>query len=227
MLMKAVLIILLPLFFFGSCGPQDGTQRQSKFPQGGGQQGQNNTNQGQGTPAPGATNPQASANYLANLEKQFPCGARMRKKAYSTNHSQTTINSINNNNPHGGPIYKKYVGKSYDNNLIYIEQISQDGVNSIGFNITFSFCENFFPVSPNPHNPNEKIYMKQGEKMIVTMLNAIVLDSRTHKTIHDVDSAPIRVSIPAFTIQINDPYLGTYPKYYYSFQKDTGFAPIR
>ena len=46
--------------------------------------------------------------------------------------------------------------------------------------------------------------------MDVTILKAIVLDSRTNKTIHDVDSAPIRLNIPAFTIQKNDPYIGTY-----------------
>ena len=151
--MKAVFIILLPLFLFGSCGPQDGTQRQSKFPQ----QGQNNTNQDQGTPpTPGAINPQTSANYLENLEKLYPCGARMRKKSSLTSHSQTTIksiNSIHNYNPHSGPIFKKYVGKSSDNHLIYVEQISQDGVNSIGFNITFSFCERLFPRSQKPLQP--------------------------------------------------------------------------
>ena len=221
--MKVAFIIFLNLILFSSCGPQDGTGRQ-QIPYG--QQPPNNTNQAGGPPAPGATNPQASINYLAKLETQFACGTRMRKTVYSTNHNQTTITGLSNNGPHSGPIYKKYVGKSYDNHLVYIEQISHDGVNSIGFNITFSFCENFFPISADPHNPNERIYMKQGSQMSIIMLGSIVLDSRANKSVNDVDSAPIRISIPQFTVQINDPILGTYPKYYPPIQKNTGFAPI-
>ncbi|MEC7182490.1 MAG: hypothetical protein VXY34_05020 [Bdellovibrionota bacterium] len=223
--MKVVLITLLSLLLFYSCGPQDGTERQTFYSQG--PQGQNNSNQGNGPPAPGVTNPNDSQNYLANLEMQYPCKTRMRKVVYSTSHTQTTINGISNDGRHNGPIYKKYVGKSYDNNLIYIEQISHDGVNAIGFNITFSFCENFFPVSVNPYNTNEKIYMTQSSKMSIFMKGAMVLDSRAQNTVHDVDSAPIRINIPNFTIQINDPILGTYPQEYPQFIKDTGFAPIR
>lgn len=185
-------VVIFLLFLF-SCGPQPGQQER----QGYNYQGQAPSNPGGNNPpphSPGTIPKQDSMNYLQGLENQWSCGERWREIYHSTNFDLTKIGSIQPGALQGAKIQKVYVGKSWwasgpGQDIIFVEQISDDGVNTKGMNITFSFCKQTF---------NNIYYNGRGTSVVT--LSSIVLDSDANKTYSSVDSAKLYIEFKSFTL---------------------------
>jgi hypothetical protein len=195
--MKLPILFSLVLFLSLSCGPQEGQRPPGpRYPLDPVETG--GTGPGSDTPlvtpSPGGVATSESINYLQNLEKNYNCGPRWKMVFHSTNFDTSRVNSIQEGPIHGAQIQKVFVGKStgvsFGRDLIYLEQVSDDGVNTKGFNITFSFCKKTF----------DKIYY-EGRDIKLSLLGNIVLDSDTHKTYSSVDKATARMDFVQFTVQ--------------------------
>jgi len=187
--MRVLFVIFISIFIFSSCGPQEGTDKRNFYTQG--QYPSNPAQPGNPAappPSPGGINQQTSQNYLGQLESQYNCGPRWRSYHHSTNFSLTSIESLQNGPIQGNVIKKVYIGKTpSSNSIIYIEQVSDNGTDTKGMNITFSFCKQKFP----------GIFF-EGRNINYRLNSSIILDSDANKTYNSVDSSSITLDFAVF-----------------------------
>ena len=93
------------------------------------------------------------------------------------------------NGPIQGNVIKKvYIGKTpSSNSIIYIEQVSDNGTDTKGMNITLSFCKQKFP----------GIFF-EGRNINYRLNSSIILDSDANKTYNSVDSSSITLDFAVF-----------------------------